>query len=237
MARARGRRSMAGQSDHGGIGFAFQEVLHEPGAKTVLGARYGEAGVEEGERVIRALARHPSTARFVATKLVTHFVSDAPPAAAVDRIARVFRDTDGDLRAVSVALIDLPEGWSDAARKFRTPQDWLIAVLRAFEAVEVSDAAMPLLRQLRHPLWSPQAPKGFGDTTQEWADPDSLLNRAELARTIARRIRSQRTDPRILLDVVDVPTGDPLHALVADGSIAADERIALALAGPAFQWR
>ena len=73
--------------------------------------------------------------------------------------------------------------------------------------------------------------------TQEWADPDSLLNRAELARTIARRIRSQRTDPRILLDVVDVPAGDPLHALVADGSIAADERIALALAGPAFQWR
>ena len=101
-APARGRRSMAGQPDHGRIGFAFQEVLHEPGAKTVLGARYGEAGVEEGERAIRALVRHPSTARFVATKLVTHFVSDAPPAAAVDRIARVFRDTDGDLRAVSV---------------------------------------------------------------------------------------------------------------------------------------
>jgi uncharacterized protein (DUF1800 family) len=104
---------------------------------------------------------------------------------------------------------------------------------------------MPLLRQLRHPLWSPQAPKGFGDMTQEWADPDSLLNRAELARTIARRIfrpstlarGAQRIDPRILLDVVDVPAGDPLHALLADGSIAADERIALALAGPAFQWR
>ena len=168
---------------------------------------------------------------------MTHFVGDAPPAAAVDRIARVFRDTDGDLRAVSVALVDLPEAWSDAARKFRTPQDWLIAVLRAFEAAEVSDTAMPLLRQLRHPLWSPQAPKGFGDTTQEWADPDSLLNRAELARTIARRCASQRIDPRILLDVVDVPAGDPLHALLADGSIAADERIALALAGPAFQWR
>ena len=61
-------------------GSSFQELLHEPGAKTVLGARYGEAGVEEGERAIRALCRHPSTARFVATKLVTHFVSDDPPA-------------------------------------------------------------------------------------------------------------------------------------------------------------
>ena len=55
---------------------------------------------------------------------------------------------------------------------------------------------MPLLRQLRHPLWSPQAPKGFGDTTQEWADPDSLLNRAELARTVARRLRARQIDPR-----------------------------------------
>ena len=98
---------------------------------------------------------------------------------------------------------------------------------------------MPLLRQLRHPLWSPQAPKGFGDKTQEWADPDSLLNRAELARTIARRLRpgAKRLDPRMLLDVVDVRSGDPLQALLADNSIAADERIALALAGPAFQWR
>jgi uncharacterized protein (DUF1800 family) len=219
------------------LGFAFQPFLHEPGSKTVLGTRYAEAGVEEGERVIRALVRHPSTARFVATKLVTHFVSDEPSPAAVDRVARVFRDTDGDLRAVSAALIDLPEAWTDNARKFRTPQDWLIAVLRAFSATEVSDAMMPVLRQLRHPLWSPQAPKGFGDKTQEWADPDSLLNRAELARTIARRVGVRRLDPRLLIDVVDVEAGDPLHRLIADSSIPADERLALTIAGPAFQWR
>ena len=235
--QAPGRGRAAQQDTDGPVGFAFQPFLHEPGSKTVLGVRYAESGVEEGERVIRALVRHPSTARFVATKLVTHFVSDEPPAPAVDRIARVFRDTDGDLRAVSAALIDLPEAWQDPARKFRTPQDWLVAVLRAFDAQDVSDTAMPVLRQLRHPLWSPQAPKGFGDKTQEWADPDSLLNRAELARTIARRVRAQQIDPRILLDVVDVPTPDPLRSMLADNSIAADERIALALAGPAFQWR
>jgi uncharacterized protein (DUF1800 family) len=96
---------------------------------------------------------------------------------------------------------------------------------------------LPLLRQLRHPLWSPQSPKGFGDTTQEWADPDSLLNRAELARTIARRLKVQRVDPRGLLDLVEIPSGDPLRGFLADNSIAADERVALALAGPAFQWR
>jgi uncharacterized protein (DUF1800 family) len=229
-----GRQAMPPQ--RGRIGFTFQDLLHEPGSKTVLGTRYAEAGVEEGERVIRALVRHPSTARFLATKLVSHFVSDAPPASAVDRIARVFRDTEGDLRVVSDALIDLPEAWSEAARKFRTPQDWLVAVLRALGAQEIGERTMPLLRQLRHPIWSPQAPKGFGDKTQEWADPDSLLNRAELARTIARRLRAPR-DPRTLLDAVDVPPADPLRKLLADNTIAADERIALAMAGPAFQWR
>ena len=234
----RRRNGMIAQADgDADLGFAFQTVLHEPGAKTVLGVRYAEDGVEEGERVIRALVRHPSTARFLATKLVTHFVSDEPPPSAVDRIARVFRDTEGDLRAVSAALIELPEAWSEGARKFRTPQDWMAAVLRAFDASDVSEAVIPLLRQLRHPLWSPQAPKGFGDKTQEWADPDSLLNRAELARTLARRIRAQRIDARILLDVMDVPAGNPLHTLLGDSSIAADERIALALAGPLFQWR
>jgi uncharacterized protein (DUF1800 family) len=236
LGQARGG-AMAAPADADEVGFAFQEILHEPGSKTVLGTRYAEAGVAEGERVIRALVGHPATARFLATKLVTHFVSDEPPASAVDRIARVFRDSEGDLRAVSAALVDLPEAWSEGARKFRTPQDWLVAVFRAFDARDVSETALPLLRQLRHPLWSPQAPKGFGDATQEWADPDSLLNRAELARTIARRLRSQRIDPRTLLDVVDVPAGDPLHSMLADTSIAADERIALALAGPAFQWR
>jgi uncharacterized protein (DUF1800 family) len=227
----------AGRRAEAPFGFTFQQLLHEPGTKTVLGVRYGEAGVEEGERVIRALCRHPSTARFVATKLVTHFVGDEPPASAVDRIARTFRESGGDLRAVSLALVDLPEAWSDAARKFRMPQDWLVAVLRAFGAKEAPETAMPLLRQLRHPLWSPQSPKGFGDKTDEWADPDSLLNRAELARTVARRLRAQRLDPRGLLEVVDAPPGDPLHRFVADTSIATDERIALALAGPAFQWR
>jgi uncharacterized protein (DUF1800 family) len=232
-----GRGMRRAPANDGTIGFAFQEPLHEPGTKTVLGVKYNESGPDEGERVIRALCRHASTSRFVATKLVRHFVADDPPASAVDRVARVFRETDGDLRAVTLALIDLPEAWNESARKFRTPQDWLVAVMRAFDAKEVSEAAMPVLRQLRHPLWSPQSPKGFGDTTQEWADPDSLLNRAELARTVSRRLRGEHIDPRTLVDVVDVASNDPLDGFLRDNTISADERMALALAGPAFQWR
>jgi uncharacterized protein (DUF1800 family) len=235
-ARNRGRAAMTPRETDE-VAFVFQPLLHEPGAKTLLGTKYGESGVDEAERGIRALCRHPSTSRFVATKLVRHFVSDEPPAGAVDRIAARFRETDGDLRLVSEAIVDLPDAWTGDARKFRTPQDWLVATLRAFNATDVNALMLPVLRQLRHPLWSPQAPKGFGDAATEWADPDSLLNRAELSRSASRRLRLPRLDPAMLLDVVDVPAGDPLRMYLADASIAAEERVALALAGPAFQWR
>jgi uncharacterized protein (DUF1800 family) len=225
------------QGRGGAIGFAFQNALHEPGARSVLGVRYSDSGAAQGERVIRDLCRHPSTARFVATKLVTHFVADDPPAAAVERIATTFRTSDGDLRAVATALVDLPEAWAEPTQKFRPPQDWLVAVLRAVNAPTANVMLLPALRQLRHPLWAPQAPKGYSDAMQDWADPDSLLNRAELARTIARRLRDARIEPAMLLDVVDVSSGDPVRSLVADKTIPASDRLALAIAGPAFQWR
>ncbi|MGQ0563013.1 MAG: DUF1800 domain-containing protein [Gemmatimonadota bacterium] len=269
-------RILTGWSVSGPTDFAFRPELHEPGTKTLLGERYPENGIAEGEKAIRTLCRHPATAHFIATKLVTHFVSDEPPAPAVDRIARVFADTDGDLRALAHALIELPEAWAEDTRKFRAPQDWMVAVLRAFDAKEMNGRILPVMQQLRHPLWAPPAPRGFGDTTREWADPDSLLNRAELARTITRPLRDRdrdrdrdrttdprvllqvidvaaartitrpiadrkrdrrEVDPRVLLEVVDVAAGDPLRALLADQSIPAAERVALAIAGPAFQWR
>ena len=237
MAAGRGRqRTPADATTDAAIGFGFQDALHEPGTRTVLGVQYRDDGVAQGERVIRALCRHPSTAQFVATKLVRHFVADDPPPTAVARISRVFRESAGDLRAVSRALVELPEAWDADTKKFRPPQEWLIAVLRALDIETAGERATGILRQLRQPLWSPQAPKGFGDTTQEWADPDSLLNRAELARTLAGRLRF-RDDPRVLLEVVDVAEGDPLRRLLSDTSIPAADRLALGIAGPAFQWR
>jgi uncharacterized protein (DUF1800 family) len=235
--RSRGVVRRARPAPGSPIGFTFQDALHEPGTKLVLNERYEEDGVAEGERAIRALCRHPSTSRLVATKLATHFIGDDPPSGAVDRIAHAFRSSAGDLRVVARALVDEPEAWRPDSRKFRSPQDWFVAVLRAFGSTEVSPDAPGVLRQLRQPLWSPPSPKGFGDGMQDWADPDSLLNRGELARTVSRLPGVVGLDPRSLLDVVDVPAGSPLPTMIADASIPAGERIALAIASPAFQWR
>jgi uncharacterized protein (DUF1800 family) len=109
---------------------------------------------------------------------------------------------------------------------------------------------LQVLRQLRMPLWSPGSPKGFGDLQREWADPDSLLNRAELARTISRRAAAPRDgqmarpsrrgvaadlDPRPLVTTVD--DDGSLAALLGDNTISAQDRVAIAFASPAFQWR
>jgi uncharacterized protein (DUF1800 family) len=223
--------------DGGPPGFRFRPEIHEPGDKTVLGIRYQASGEAEGESVIRDLCRKPATADYLAGKLARHFVSDSPPAAAVDAIANAWRASDGDLKEVSLVLIDLESAWDPDARKFRTPQDWLVAVLRAVNATDVHPRLGFVLRELRHPLWRPPAPKGFGDTTAEWADPDSLLNRAELARSVASRVAEASVDPRNFLGTVDTGDSGLLQSILEDGAISSSERVALAIGGPAFQWR
>jgi uncharacterized protein (DUF1800 family)/uncharacterized protein (DUF1501 family) len=133
--------------------FMFRAPLHEPGTKTVMGIQYREAGMAEGERAIQNLTRHVSTARFIAKKLVQHFVSDDPPPKAVDRIAHTFFGTGGDLIEVSKALVDLKEAWEPDHLKFRTPQDWIVAVFRALDVSDVPPRLFGVLRKLRHPLW------------------------------------------------------------------------------------
>ena len=218
-------------------GYVFRPSFHEPGSKTLLGRTYGQGGEREGEAAIRDLCAHPATARFLATKLVRHFVADDPPERAVERLASVYGESGGDLLEVSRALVDLEEAWDPANRKLRTPQDWLVSLLRAVRAREVGPQVAQALQALRHPLWAPAAPKGYGDTVGDWADPDSLMNRAELARTISRRVGRGPMDPILLEEVVDLPSDDPLRGYLADETIATDERVALAFGGPAFQWR
>jgi uncharacterized protein (DUF1800 family) len=222
-----------GIADRGVPRYAFMANRHEPGRKTILAERYGD-GEREGERAIRAFCRHASTANHLATKLVRHFVADEPPAAAVEKIAKVFRESEGDLKEVARALVQLSEPWEPQHKKFRTPQDWLTAVMRAANAREAGEPQLQLLRQLRMPLWSPGSPKGFGDLQREWADPDSLLNRAELARTISQRRRMDFNPTPLATTVED---DGSLAALLGDSAISVQDRVAIGFASPAFQWR
>jgi uncharacterized protein (DUF1800 family) len=214
--------------------FRFVRNRHEPGKKTILGAEYRD-GEREGERAIKALASHPSTARHIARKLATHFVADDPPPALVSALAESFQREGGDLRALARTLVTHPASWSADAVKFRTPQDWVVAVHRATALRVPLPNTLNVLQQLRHPMWSPQAPKGYGDLEREWSDPDSLLNRAEYARAMSRRWRGGEAALGRAASSVDT---DPLlRQMLADAQMPISDRVALLVASPSFQWR
>src|SRR3954468_2928577 len=173
-----------------GGGFTFNRRLHDPGQKVVLGHVIKAGGDEsDGEQVLDLLAKHPATARFIAAKLVRHFVSDTPPAALVDRAAKRFRETGGDLRDVMRTILTSPEfAAADAYdAKVKSPFEFVASALRA-AATDPADAK-PLVRQLQQmgmPLYMCQPPTGYKDTADAWVNTGALVNRINFALQLSR---------------------------------------------------
>jgi uncharacterized protein (DUF1800 family) len=172
-----------------GSGFRFVPARHDTGQKVVLGHRIGAGGgIEDGRQVLDILAAHPSTARFVATKLARRFVSDDPAPALVDRAARRFTETGGDLREVVRTVVTAPEFFAPAARhaKVKTPLEFVASAVRATGAEVAS--ALPLagtLRDLGMPLYQCQPPTGYDDTGQAWVSSGALVARMNFALDLA----------------------------------------------------
>jgi uncharacterized protein (DUF1800 family) len=151
--------------------FEFNARMHQPGPHRVIGKNYTDTGIGQGRAVLSDLARHPATARHIATKLTRHFVADDPPASLVENLARRFLDTDGDLKQVAKALVHAPEAWDGSRKKLKRPGEWIIGALRAAGAVAPEiGPAMQAHNLLGEPLWRPPAPKGFSDESGLWLD-------------------------------------------------------------------
>lgn len=216
-------------------GFSFRARAHEPGPKTVMGHTFPE-GQEGGVMALAWLARHEKTHRHLATKLVRHFVADDPPPAAVDRIYGVLRDTQGDLGAAARALVALPEAWEPPLTKLRSPQDYLISVLRAVEAPgDSAGRAFAMTQFLGQSWWSPPAPIGFPDTAAAWASPEMMVRRIDVANGLSARGAGR--DAGDLAAAVLGPLARPetLRATARAGS--AREALTLVLTSPEFQRR
>jgi len=173
-----------------GAGFRFEPRMHDAGEKVVLGHVIKAGGGEsDGERVLDILAAHPSTARFIATKLARRFVGDTPPPALVDRAAARFRATNGDLREVTRTILTSPEFLAPGSyrTKVKTPFEFVVSALRS-TAADVGDAR-PIVRQLQQlgmPLYMCQPPTGYKDTADAWMNTGALVSRMNYASTLAR---------------------------------------------------
>jgi uncharacterized protein (DUF1800 family) len=223
-----------GERDAGG--FFFRPMIHEPGDKQLLGARYSENGEQEGVAALTALARHPATATHVATKLARHFVADQPPPALVERLARLFRDSDGDLAQLVRALIAAPEAWAQPTPKVKSPSEFVISALRATGFTgenRVLVQAQTLLGQT--PLAAP-SPAGWPDVASQWIGPESVIRRAEWAMALGQRI-AQVKAPTALFDETIAPVAGPDTRMLIASAASAAEGVALVFAAPEFQRR
>ncbi len=240
-----------------GGGFVFRPFAHDQGAKRVLGHVIPAGGGEQdGMGVIEILARHPSTARFISTKLVRHFVSDDPPPALVERAAATFRRTDGDIRAVLLTIFTSPEFFSAEAyrAKVKKPLEVVASAARALDAQLLPPGPVAergrlqlgggfvLARQvanLGEPLYEMQPPTGYGDVAEAWVNTGALLNRMNFALALAHnRLPGTRVELDRLLGVPDRTQPervlDRLVVLLLRGEASPETRSVLAaqLASP-----
>jgi len=186
--------------EHGGE-FSFNPRQHEPGAQKVLGKSYEQEGVEQGRAVLRDLAAHPATATHIATRLASYFVADTPPPTLVERMAKTFVDTSGDLKEVAKTMVTAPEAWSEPPAKLKRPSEWVVSMVRAADITQV-DAKRYTggQRLLGEPLWRPPSPKGFPDDEASWID--GMGRRLDVANNFAERIAGQVDSEEIVENVL-----------------------------------
>ena len=172
----------------GGAVFSFVPRRHDDGDKDWLNHHIGPRGVKEGEWALDILAAHPATAHHISYQLAQYFVNDNPPPALVDRLAKRYLDTDGDIREVLRALFASPEFWDPKQldSKFKTPYQYVVSAARA-SGLPINNIR-PLLRtlnQLGEPLYGCQTPDGYKNTEEAWLNPDGLTRRINFATVLA----------------------------------------------------
>jgi uncharacterized protein (DUF1800 family) len=217
--------------------FKFDDKMHDPMPKMVLGKKIHAGGMRDGEQVIDLLTKNPNTAKFISTKLARRFVSDDPPPALVERMAKTFEKSDGDIREVMHTMIYSPEFWSRAAyrAKVKTPYELVVSSVRAL-GTDV-DTPMPLVQwvgRIGEPLYQCQPPTGYSDKAETWVNTGALLNRLNFSLAVAgNKLRGSRSDVSALLGTETA--SDPKAALqravdvflggkVADGTVATLEK-------------
>src|SRR5579863_2620868 len=171
-----------------GGGFKFDENRHEPGTKKVLGKKIKEHGEQEGRELLHMLATRPATAQFISRKLAIRFVGDEPPQSLVDRMAKTFVSSGGDISEVLGTLFRSPEFWSadDYRAKVKTPLEFVVSSVRATNAR--IDDLKPLVNALQGmgmPLYGSVPPTGYSWEASNWVSAGALVNRMNFALLLA----------------------------------------------------
>jgi len=217
--------------------FYFRSAFHEPGAQTLLGRRYAADGQQQGIAALRDLARHPHTARHLATKLARHFVADDPPAALVETLSRAWVGSEGNLSVVYRTLLQSPDAWRPALAKFKTPNEYVISAYRALSLPFGERMAdIRVFESLGQRCFQPASPAGWPDRSADWDGSSALLKRLEWAQQLSQGLGSSRNAAQVaeasLGTTLSTGTGESI-ARAQD----APQALTLLLASPEFMRR
>jgi uncharacterized protein (DUF1800 family) len=227
-----------GRAPHAESGrFSFRAELHEPSTKVVLGKRYPDTGYEQGVAVLRDLARNPSTARFIATKLARHFIADDPPSKAVDRIASAYSRSGGHLPTVYRALIDCPDAWVAPLTKYKTPSDYIVSTFRGLEMpVDAGRAPLGSFEALGQRPYGPRSPAGWPDRSADWDGASALMKRIEWADAVGQRVGNWRGASDLAPQLLGTTLASVTRTAIARAASGA-QAITLLLVAPEFMRR
>jgi uncharacterized protein (DUF1800 family) len=215
----------------------FDERRHEPGIHTVMGKKYSAGGGEQALHVLRDLSIRPETARFIATKLARHFISDQPPADAVGKLAETFLESAGNLKAVSAELVKLEAAWQERPAKFKSPDEFHISALRGLGGDRFQARALRMTyATLGQAPFTAQSPQGWPDEASAWLGPDALKKRLEWSQALAGRV-PRRLDPRhFMAESLGASASQRSRSMVG-GADSMQQGLTLALMAPEFQRR
>jgi uncharacterized protein (DUF1800 family) len=215
-------------------GFIFRSHGHEPGPRTLLGKKYVQQGITQGQQMLRDLAMNPATAKYVCFKLAYHFVSENPPASLLNQMEATWMKTGGNLKQVMVSLFSADEAWSASAQKFKTPREFVISANRAIALKKIKPKALfNSLVSLGQQPFTAGSPAGFSDDESDWLGASALMARIDWSTMVSSHLKRSNAEK-----VMTVSLGESVSQHTYQSVMRAESRqqaMTLLLMSPEFQ--
>jgi uncharacterized protein (DUF1800 family) len=229
--------SVVGKNEQGS-GFVFRDKAHQPGTRKVLGKSYAQDDVKQGEAILKDLAHHPSTAKYVSFKLARHFIADKPSELLVEAMTKKWLETQGNIKSVVKTMFEHPDSWLPAQQKYKSPREFVVSTLRVVDSLEPLKfeklKVLQSLSALGQQPFNAGSPAGYGDVSSAWDGAEALMARIEWVNQVASRIKVQA------LPLLEAALGKQVTENTLKQVRRAESRqqgLVLALMSPEFQRR
>jgi uncharacterized protein (DUF1800 family) len=228
--------SVKDPTKEGSAGFIFRPYGHEPGTRTLLNKKYSAKKVEQGEQMLRDLAMHPATAKYVCYKLAHHFVSDGPSPLLLEKMEVIWMKSKGNITQVMHSLFDADEAWVDSPQKYKTPREFVISTQRALALKKTNDKTLlDSLVSLGQQPFNAGSPAGFSDDEKDWLGASALMARIDWSNKVSGYLKRVNAEK-----VMKLALGESVSDLTYQMVMRAESRqqaLTLLLMSPEFQRR